>query len=158
MSYPVFCVDIPPTAYAAPIDLVEITPADDKLVEMVAIFLTQNTDFGDAQDEVRPVQIIRGYTTSGTGGSSAVTARPMKRTATHSAAIEVGNTTIASAGTPHTLLTDGWNVRVPYVFHPVDDAEFPQASQGDTTILVRLPETPTDSITVRGSVWFREIG
>lgn len=154
----IYALDLASTAVTTAVDLVEVSPADDRLIEIVAIFLFQTTELGDAAEEILPIQIIRGHTSTGSGGGSAPTARPLKRNAAAfgSTIDTIFNTTIASAGTTHTLLTDGWNVRLPYVFHPVADEEYPDASQGDTTIVVRLPSAPTDSITMRGCVWVRE--
>lgn len=152
----VYAVDIASTAVTAQIDLAELTPADDRPIEIVGIFLHQTTDFGDAAEEVLSLEIIRGHTTSGSGGNTP-TPRPLKRGAQAAGfTAETLNTTIASAGTTHTLLADGWNVRVPYLFQAIREDEAPQASQADTTMVVRM-SAPADSITVRGTVWVREL-
>lgn len=155
----IFAIDLAAQAVAEARDVVEFTMADDRLLEIVAIFLHNNTDFGDAKERVYAVQIIRGFTTSGLGGAAAPTARPLKRNgvATLGATIDtIWNTTLATVGTTHTLLTDGWNIRIPYVWHPVSDDEYPDATQADTTLLIRLPDTPAESFTARGCVWVRE--
>jgi len=152
----VYCIDIPSTAITVAVDVVEFQPADDHPLEIVAAFLFQTTDFGDAAEEILPLQIIRGFTTSGSVGGTAGTPRPLRRDGTAQFVHEVVNTTLASVGTSHVLLTDGWNVRMPYVIHPWDWEEFPMASQLDTTMVLRLPSAPIDSITIRGSVWVRE--
>ncbi len=154
----IYCIDIPPTAITTAVDLAEITPGDDRTVEFVAGFIFQTTELGDAAEEILPLQLIRGYTSGGSGGST-VTPRPLKRNAqaTPGMTAKVMNTTLATGGSsPHTLLTDGWNVRVPWVFHPVDEEEYPDATQADTTLVLRIPTAPIDSITMRGSVWVRE--
>jgi hypothetical protein len=151
----VYCVDIASTSLSAATDLVEITPADDKPVSIVGIFLFQTSDLGDAQEEVRAIQIIRGNTTSGSGGSTPTPIPLQHADAAAGFTVETVNTTVAADGTPVTLLTDGWNVRLPYLFQPIDDLMTPSASQANTTLVVRL-DTPADAITVRGSVWVRE--
>lgn len=156
MAGTIYCIDVPSTAHTAAFDICEITPADDRPVSIVAIYLFQTTELGDAAEEILPIQIIRGHTTSGSGGSAA-TPRPMKRNAVAAGCtVEVANTTIASAGTTHVLLTDGLNVRAPYMWREYDEDAQPQATQADTTIVVRLPAAPADSVTVRGSIWIRE--
>lgn len=140
-------------------DLFEITPADDKPVEIVGLFLSQtgNSDIGDAAEECLPIQIIRGHTTSGSGGT-APTPRPVDRTDTAAGfTAEVNNTTIASAGTTVTLHADNFNVRVGYQNWWPEGTE-PQASQGDTTIVVRMPRAPADAITLSGTLYLREAG
>jgi hypothetical protein len=155
MSGTVYCIDIPSTAVTTTFDFVEITPADDRPVCIVMISLFQTTELGDAAEEILPIQIIRGHTTSGNG--TAATPRPQKRNAVAAGCTaEVAGATIASTGTTHVLLTDGWNVRVPYLFQPIHDDQYPQATQGDTTMVVRLAAAPADSITVRGCIWIME--
>src|SRR3990167_5918895 len=104
-------------------DLVEITPADDKPIRLHAFFLGQSgsADFGDAQEEGLRIAIIRGHTTSGSGGS-APTPRPLNRSdAAAGFTAEVANTTIASVGTTHQLHEDCWNVRTPYIYMPTPE-------------------------------------
>ena len=144
-------------AVTAQQDLFEISPADDKPVEIVGLFLSQSSDAGDAQDEQLAFAIIRGHTTSGSGGSAA-TPRPVKRaTAAAGCAAEVNNTTIASTGTAVTLFEDSFNVRAGYQMMFPDGFEF-DAGQGDTTIVVRLLTTPADSLTMSGTLLVRERG
>jgi hypothetical protein len=67
------------------------------------------------------------------------------------------NTTQASAGTTVNLPRHGWNVRVPLtIFYPPE--LYPQASQGNTTILLRMAAAPADSITLGGCIYVRELG
>lgn len=156
MKGTVYCVDVPSTAITTTCDIIEITPADDRPISIIGIFLFQTTELGDAAEEILPVQIIRGFTASGSGGSAA-TPRPMQRSAVAAGcACEVANTTIATTGTTHVLLTDGWNVRLPYLWQPIDESTYPQATQADTTLIVRLPTAPADSTTIRGSIWILE--
>lgn len=139
-------------------DLFEITPADDKPVAIVGLFLSQTgvADIGDAAEELLPVQIIRGHTTSGSGGSAPTPAvlGPVDTAAGFTS--EVNNTTIASAGTTVTLHSDNFNVRVGYQnWWPEDSA--PCASQANTTIVVRLTRAPADAITLSGTLYVREL-
>src|SRR4051812_5420485 len=92
-------------------DLIEITPADDKPIVIHAVYLSQTSDFGDAQDEVLRWEIIRGFTASGSAGT-APTPRPSNRSDAAAAfTAEMNNTTVATTGTTNTLHEDGWNVR-----------------------------------------------
>lgn len=140
-------------------DFFELTPADDKPIEIVGLTLCQvgNSDVGDAAEEMLRFDIIRGHATSGSGGS-APTPRPVKRSAAAAGfTAEVNNTTIASAGTGVTLHSDSFNVRAGYInWWPVGTE--PDASQGDTTIVVRLPTAPADAITLSGTIYVRELG
>lgn len=149
-----YTVQFSGVAVTAQTDLFELTPADDKPIEIVGLFLGQTTDFGDAQDEVLQLQIIRGFTTSGSGGS-APTPVPVKFTDAAAAfTAEVNNTTVANTGTTTTVHTDTWNVRAGYSNWWIPDTE-PQATQANTTIVVRMA-APADSITCSGTLYVRE--
>ena len=136
-------------------DLFEITPAGDKPVKLRGLFIGQSSDAGDAQDEMLQVSIIRGHTTSGSGGSAA-TARQLSSIDTAAGlAAEVNNTTTASAGTTHTLHTDTFNVRAGYqLWFPPECC--PMASQADTTIVVRIT-APADALTMSGTLYVEEV-
>lgn len=139
-------------------DLFEITPADDKPVAIVGLFLSQTgvADVGDAAEELLPVQIIRGFTASGSGGSAPtpVALSPIDTAAGFTA--EVNNTTVATTGTSVTLHSDNFNVRVGYQNWWPEDAA-PAASQANTTIIVRLTRAPADAITLSGTLYVKEL-
>jgi hypothetical protein len=138
-------------------DFFEITPADDKPVDILGLFLSQTgvADVGDAAEECLPVQIIRGYTTSGSGGS-APTPAPVDSIDTAAGfSSEVNNTTVANTGTAVIVHSDNFNVRVGYQNWWPDGCT-PGASQANTTIVVRLTRAPADAITLSGTLYVRE--
>jgi hypothetical protein len=137
-------------------DLFEISPADDKPCEIVGIELGQTSDAGDAADELLQLSVIRGFTSSGSGGSSATPGvlRPADTAAGFSA--EVNNTTVANTGTSVTLHTTAWNVRGGYIQWFPEGAR-PTANQGNTTMVVRTT-APADALTMSGTLWVRELG
>jgi hypothetical protein len=158
MSSRIYTVVFAAVSVSAAQDAFEITPADDKPVELVGISFAQTGvgDVGDAAEELLRWSVIRGHTTSGSGGTSP-TPRPVKRTdAAAGFAAEVNNTTIASVGTTVTLHEDAFNVRAGQTFWWPEGAE-PEAAQGDTTIVVRLA-APADAITLSGTLYVREAG
>lgn len=141
-------------AVSAAQDVFEILPATQKPVVVHALFLSQNSDVGDAQDEVLRYSIIRGHTTSGSGGAS-VTPTPLNSADTAAGATcERNNTTIASAGTGVTLHTDGFNVRsgLALIFTP----EMRIRVQNANLLVVRIP-APTDALTMDGTLYFEEL-
>ena len=150
----VYTVQFSGVATTAQTDLFEITPADDKPVDILGLFIGQTTDVGDAQDENLQIQIIRGHTTSGSGGSAPTPAPvdPIDTAAGFTA--EVNNTTVASAGTAVTVHTDVWNGRAGYANWWIPGTE-PRATQANTTIVVRM-SAPADSITLSGTLYVRE--
>jgi hypothetical protein len=142
-------------AVTAAQDLFEITPADDKPVRLRGLFVGQTSDAGDANDELLQVQIIRGYTTSGSGGS-APTPAPLSSIDTAAGfTAEVNNTTVANTGTAVTLHADTFNVRAGYqLWFPPENC--PMASQANTTIVVRIT-APADSLTMSGTLYVEEL-
>lgn len=142
-------------ALTAQADLFEITPADDKPIEICAVHIGQTSDAGDAQDEMIGFDIIRGHTTSGSGGSSATPTPISPADAAAGFTAEVGNTTIASAGTTTTLHSDAFNVRAGYTYVPPMDCR-PAASQANTTLVGRL-SAPADSLSYKITVYVREL-
>lgn len=143
-------------AVTATQDFFEITPADDKPVEIVGLFLSQYSDAADAQDELLSYSVIRGHATSGSGGS-APTPRPMlSNEAAAGFTAEVNNTTAASAGTGVVLHRGAFNVRAGEAIWFPPEAR-PSASQGDSTIVVRLNAAPADSLTMNGTLYVREL-
>ena len=137
-------------------DFFEITPADDRPIEIVGLFLSQYSDVGDAADEILSYSVIRGHATSGSGGS-APTPRPLDPTdAAAGFTAEVNNTTIASAGTGVVLHRGSFNVRVGESLWIPPEAVW-KASQANTTIVVRLNAAPADSLTMNGTLYVREI-
>lgn len=150
-----YAVTFNAVAVTAASDLFEITPADDRPIEIVGIELGQYTDAGDAQDELLGLQIIRGFTTSGSGGSSATPTPISPNAAAAGCTAEVNNTTLANTGTTTTLLSTAFNVRAGYINYFPADAR-PGCSQGNTTIVVRMT-APADSITLNGTLYVREL-
>jgi hypothetical protein len=151
----VYSVIFSAVAVSAAQDLFELTPADDKPIEIVGIELGQSSDAGDAADELLQISIIRGFTASGSGGS-APTPAPLNPNDTAAGfTAEVNNTTVATTGTSVTLQTTCWNVRAGYIqWFP--EGMRPSASQGNTTLLVRQT-APADAITMSGTLYVREL-
>lgn len=147
-----------PTAVTVAVDVVELTPADDKPLIVLRATIEQTTEVGDVQEEFIPISWVRGNTTSGSGGTAA--AAPSKRipaNATAGFTFESLNTTQASAGTPETLAPRAWSVRggLDYVFLPEERITVTQAQ---TLMCWRLGGAPADSVTTTGNVAVAEMG
>lgn len=154
----IYAVTFEGVAVTAAQDFFELSPADDKPVLIHAIYLSQSSDVGDAAEEILRVAIIRGHTTSGSGGS-AFTPLPLQSTAgaAAGAAAEINNTTIASAGTAGVLHAEAFNIRSGWVYIPTPETR-PGASQANTTIVVRLMAAPADQLTMSATLIFEELG
>lgn len=146
-----------PTAVTVQIDAFEIAPADDKPVLIHELKMWQTTDLGDASEEIIGIQILRGYTTSGSGGGTSTAAKRMPGDAAASFAHECRNTTLASTTTPDVVEADGWNVRVPYIWTPTPE-DRPFCAEAQSRIVVRLMAAPADSLTMYATLKVEEIG
>lgn len=154
----VYTVVFENVAVAASQDFFELTPADDKPI-FIAGFNLDNVggtaDAADAQEEDLRLSIVRGHTTSGSGGTAPTPAvwRGSIDTAAGFTA-EVNNTTIAStAGT--TIWAGSWNTRIPREMWFPDDL-MPGCSQANTTIVLRLLAAPADSFNASGTIFVVE--
>ncbi|WP_157253194.1 hypothetical protein [Nonomuraea typhae] len=136
-------------------DLFELTPADDKAIEIVALKLSNKSEVGDTQEEMVAYSIVRGNTTSGNGTST--TPRPLDpNDGAASFTAETVGSTPASSGTAITLVADTFNVRAGLnEIYP--ELMRPKASQADTTLCVRLLTALADDATFSGTVWVREL-
>lgn len=153
----VYDIDLTPTAVTVAADLVEITIADDKQIVILDTDILQTTDLGDAAEEIIGLVWVRGHTTSGSGGS-APTPRPVNPSdAAAGFTVEVFNTTQASAGTGVNVGRHGWNIRVSFMKTYIPEVQ-PQASQGQTLLVLRMAAAPADSITISGSIKVMEMG
>ena len=121
------------------------------------ITLRQTSDFGDANDEVVGIQVIVGYTASGSGGAAGVIGRLNPGDAAAGFTAECRNTSLATTGTAYIVHDDGWNIRSPYIWTPADPKLTPYGTQA-APLYVRLPVAPADAITMFACIKVREIG
>jgi len=152
----VYSVNFENVAVSAAQDFFEISPADDKPVRFLGLFLSQSTELGDAAEEMLRVQVLRGHSTSGSGGSAQTPVPIDPHSPAAGCAAEVNNTTIASAGTAVILHSEAFNVRAGMALIWTPEMA-PIARQGDTTIVVRLLANPADSVTMGGTLYIEEL-
>lgn len=152
----IYSVEFEGVAVTAAVDLFEIAPADDKPCAVHAMFLAQSSDVGDASEEILRYRVIRGHSTTGSGGASAtpVPLDPSDTAAGFTA--ETNNTTIATAGTAVNVHSGAFNIRSgePLVLPPEMRWKVNQA-QG--LLVVRLMAAPTDSLTMSGTLYVEEL-
>jgi hypothetical protein len=136
-------------------DFFELDAGAEKPIEIVALDISNKSEVGDAQEEMVAYAIVRGNTTTGTGGA---TPTPQPLDASDGAAsfsAKTANTAIASAGTAVTLVTSTFNIRAgllviyPEVMRP--------KTQGTSLLCVRLLTALVDDATLSGTVWVREL-
>jgi hypothetical protein len=154
----VYTVSFAATTFAAAsgdYDFFEITPADDKPVEIVGIDIGNKTEVGDAQDEMVAWSIVRGHATSGNG--TAATPRPLDPSdGAASFTAETVGATIASTGTPITVWQSTFNIRAGLLLF-IPEPMRPKASQADTLLVVRLLTALADDADLSGTLFVREL-
>lgn len=151
----IYTVEFSGVSVSAAQDFFEILPATQKPCQVTGIHLFQSSDVGDSEEEILRCRVIRGHTTSGSGGT-APTPRP--RDSNDVAAgfsSEVNNTTIASAGTAVNLMSFNFNVRVGYELWLPNGHEF--RVQNAELLVVRLLAAPADAVTMAGTLFVEEL-
>lgn len=137
-------------------DFFELVAPSDAVVIVHQLVLSQSSEVGDAQEEGLLVQLKRGATTSGSGGT---TVTPVPLQAGFSAAgstCEANNTTKSKDGTIVTLHSEAWNVRAPFVWLPPPEGRI--VLSPSARFAVELGTTPNDAITMSGTLYFEEYG
>jgi hypothetical protein len=150
------------TAVSAAIDLCEINPATSQMLKLLQVRFGQvgTTDVGDAQEEIREVKLITGYTTSGSGGNSSVTAVGDPGDPTFGGTCETFNTTQANTGTTTTFNLGTWNVRTEFLWIPPPTPNEPIPGiwiPYNTRAVITLP-APADALQIIGEVIFGTVG
>lgn len=138
------------------VDWFELTPADDKPIEIIGLYVAITSELAEAQEEWIAYQIIRGHTTSGSGGSAPTPTPLISADVAASFTAEVLNTTVASVGTTAITHAGAFQVRAgEQIWWP--DQCGPAATQANTTIVVRQMAAVTDDVTMTGTLYVREM-
>ena len=153
----IFVATFAAVAVTAAQDVFEIVAPATTRLTIREIRLGQYSDPGDAQAEMLSVQIIRGYTTSGSGGASVtpVNFSPVSGAASPVATVERNNTTVAQDGTGAVLLADTFNVMGGWRYYPVPEERI---EVGVSQRLVVRITAPADSLTMNGTMVYEEVG
>jgi hypothetical protein len=142
-------------AVTAAQDVFEIAAPSDKCVVIHEIVVEQSSDAGDAQAELLRIQAIRGFTTSGSGGSTPTPAPLESGNAAAGSSADVNNTTLATSGTTATLFDRAFNVQIGFFWQPTPECRI--VLSPSQRLVVRIP-APADSLTMHGTMIFEEIG
>lgn len=141
----------PATAF----DFLELVPATAKPIRIRRIRIGQTSE-PTSEEEQLAITVVRGNTTSGSGGDTTPDGGALNSSDTAAGyTAETMNTTVASAGSPINLVEDAWNTRTGYdmAFAP---EEAPEAVNGER-ICVRSA-APADAVTIRATFWVEELG
>lgn len=141
----------------AAFDAIELVPATG-IIRVKRVCLWQSSDLGDAAEEVLRAEWIRGHTTSGSSGQTTVQTPLNPFDAAATAAAELLNTTIASAGTGLSLAVMGWNIRIPLdVLYPPGEEIIARAGTAAQERIVLRVSAPADAITVNASCLYEQL-
>lgn len=134
-------------------DLLHGTVTADKAVELMEVKFFQHTDLGDASEETLRIGLFRGIT--GGSGGTALTESPVNGgDSASSLAVLAVNSSASTGGTQ--IDYDGWNIRVPFFWCLIPELR-PVISAALDPFAFRLMAAPADSITVSGSLKWREL-
>src|SRR5947207_671367 len=138
-------------------DAFEIVAPSDGRVRIREVRLGQYSDAGDTEAEMISVKIMRGHTTTGSGGSTVTPANTSGHTGalTSSSTGKANNTTVATSGSPVTLLADAWNVQAGWWSPP--EEVMPLILEVSQRMVVRIT-APADALTMNGTLIFEECG
>lgn len=153
MAAPRICVArFAPTATTTKTDLWEITWAADRPGEIMGWTIFQTTDLGDANEEVLELTIERGVTAGSGGTASTEIDYGGRGESTPDSTINHMVTTAHTGGT--IIFSKGWNIRIPEEFWLPPEL-YAYSDAGTDPITVTM-SAPADSITVGGSLFWRE--
>jgi len=136
-------------------DLFELKAPTNGTVRIHGFVLSQESEIGDAQEEMLRLTMNRGQSTmsSGSGGTT-LTVPPRRRgDPAFGGTVEANNTTILSGSPDLTeqLEAHSWNERVPYIFWWTPEAR-PLVLPSEFWTL-RLETTPADAVTMNGTLY-----
>jgi hypothetical protein len=156
MAGRIYTIPMDAVAVTAVQDLFEIVSGSAAVTRLLAVYVGQSSDAGDAEDEQLRVQIIRAASTSGSGGASVTPAPLFAGDTAFTGTAERNNTTQATGGSPVTLLADTFNVRAGWVYRPTEREIITIAPS--VRLAIALPAAPADSLTMSGYCVIEEIG
>jgi hypothetical protein len=140
-------------AFTTATDVFELTCPSTCRAEFLMMELGQTTDLGDAQEEVLRIGLYRGATAGATG--TALTEQPFadSNDGPAEATVVANRGTASTGGTLLQIIT--WNIRIPtqWIWIP----EMRPVTEISTVSTFRLLTAPTDSITISGTLIWREL-
>lgn len=145
-------------------DLIQIVAPTDAIVRIHSIFVGQSSDAGDAQAEMLRVQLRRGQGTFTQNAGSAIT--PAKHEDSDGAATVTATgfsatPAVAGTGTLTTVVEETFNVQAGWYYTPTPEEQLilrPTISTDLSALIVHIPSTVTDDLTITCRVTFEEVG
>lgn len=149
------------TAANGDVDYFELNPAADVPIELVGLFIGQETAESDANEDYVRLAILRftGATlTSGSGGATP-TPRPVSSgDAAAGFAAETANTTVATtSGTSVRLHSDAFNIRSGYQMWWPPEARPGCPGSTDAVLIIRQESTVDATTNFSGTAYIAEL-
>lgn len=143
------------------VDLLNISPADDKPCMLVGWSIGQTSEEGDAQAEALRLTVrkLTGTITDGTGGATATPLTPPGLAAAGFAA-RVGDSTVATqtGGADDVIEEHGWNIQAsPWERRLTEEEQMATLVRQGERLIVRSEDTVADDLTVSITFFIREI-
>jgi hypothetical protein len=143
-------------------DVFEIVCPATASVLIHDIKLGQYTDFGDAAAEILSVQVIRGFTTTGSGGAAVTPVPTQSWNPVSTCTVARNNTTLAQNGTGSIVISDTFNIAAGWSLRDVlslpNRDNYPKNGiwlDASERLVVRIT-APADSITMNATLTFEE--
>jgi hypothetical protein len=141
-------------------DLWEIDPAADKPVELLAIFIGNKSEVGDAQEEMVSWSITRftgGTFTSGNGTATTPSPLDLNDVAASGAYETVGATVATTTGTTTQIHQDTFNIRTGLQLILPPELRLRISGVANEAGVIRLRTALADDATVSGTLYVREL-
>ena len=152
----VYSVQFDGVTVSAQQDFFEIVAAAGKNIKILAAFISQVSEAGDAQDEQLLVLLKSGSTTTGSGGTAPTKVRNNVSDAAAGFTAAANNTTKATSGTIVTHHAEAFNVRAGLIYVPTEKMQIELT--GLRRFTVELAETPDDDTIMAGTLYVEEFG
>ncbi len=149
MASRIYSVSFSDIAVTADQDFFQIEAVTSPVI-IHAVYISQNTDFGDAAAEILTI-LIRHVTDALTNVTAEVKLNQADSAAL--ADLNVNDTTPFTTGA-ETIHAECWNIAMPFVYLPPPELR-PTCPVGEV-ITVNLVANPADSITCSGTLYFEE--
>lgn len=136
-------------------DLFEILAASASSTVIHALYLSQVTATGDAQEKDLQLLVKRGQTTTGSGGSAPTPVDIGATGYTYGGTVKANNTTKATAGTIQTVHTEGWNIRGTYPLLATPETRI--WVPAGTRATIELATTPAATYVISGTLYLESV-
>ena len=152
-------------AVSAAQDLFELVAPSDCRVAIEEIEIGQYSDFTDVADEILSLLVMRGHTTTGSGGAAVTPGAFNPNLPASGVTVARNNTTVATAGSPVTLLATAFNIRAGFIWRGPMQRPWETLESFEKRRLIILPSTrlvvrttaPIDELTMNGTIQFEEL-